>query len=312
MLDVLTDVLNSLRLRSSLFSRTELSPPWGMHFTPQSLAVFHVLDRGNGWLKLDDESTFYPLVAGEVVVLPHGDQHSLVNDPASPLVDVPLYYDGEHDCESARYGEHPTHVILCGTFHFENPNVHPLLSLLPKVIRVLPEQNGSLTTILAMIASESMSTRPGAETILRRLTDILFVHILRTWIENQAEPARGWLGALRDPQIGQALGLIHSQSERAWTVGELARAVALSRTVFSTRFTKLVSEPPVQYLTRWRIRRAVLLLNDPALVLKDIAQRAGYGSEMAFSKAFKREMGVAPGQYRRSLSQSRINAWNYG
>ena len=303
MLDVLTDVLNSLRLRSSLFSRTELSPPWGMHFTPQSLAAFHVIDRGKGWLKLDDESTFYPLVAGEVVVLPHGDQHSLVNDPASPLVDVPLYYNGQHDCESARYGEHPTHVLLCGTFHFENPNAHPLLSLLPKVIRVSPERNGSLTTILAMLASESISTRPGTETILRRLTDILFVHILRTWIENQSEPVSDWLGALRDPQIGQALALIHSQPEQAWTVNELAKSVAMSRTAFSTRFTGLVGEPPVHYLTHWRIQRATLLLNDSALALKDIAQRTGYGSEIAFNKAFKREMGVAPGQYRRSLRQ---------
>lgn len=300
MLDVLTDVLNSLRLRSSLFSRTELSPPWGMHFTPQSLAVFHVLDRGNGWLKLDDESAFYPLVAGDVVVLPHGDQHSLVNDPASTLVNVPLYYDGEHDCESARYGENPTHVVLCGTFHFENPNIHPLLSLLPKVIRVSPEQSGSLTTILAMIASESTSTRPGSETILRRLTDILFVQILRSWIENQTEPSSGWLGALRDPQISQALGLIHRHIGRAWTVNELAKSVAMSRTAFSTRFTNLVGEPPVHYLTHWRIRCASLLLSDSDLVLKDIAQRTGYGSEIAFNKAFKREMGVAPGQYRRN------------
>jgi len=304
MSDVLTDVLNSLRLRSSLFSRTELSSPWGIHFASLPLAAFHVLDRGKGWLKLNHETTYYPLVAGEVVVIPHGDEHSLADDPTSPLVNVPLYYDGQHDCESVRYGERPTHVVLCGTFHFENPNTHPLLSLLPNVIRIPPEQNESLTTILAMLASEAASTRPGAQAILRRLTDILFVQILRAWIENQAEPARGWLGALRDPQIGQALGLIHRQPERAWTVGELGRAVALSRTAFSTRFTKLVGEPPVQYLIRWRIQQAALLLNDPVLVLKDIAQRAGYGSEMAFSKAFKREMGVAPGQYRRSLSQS--------
>lgn len=304
MLDVLTDVLNSLRLRSSLFSRTELSAPWGMRFTPQSLATFHVLDGGQGWLKLVHEAKFHPLRAGEVIVIPHGDEHFLADDPASPVVDVPLFYDGQHDCESARYGERPTHVVLCGTFHFEDPQAHPLLSLLPNVIRVSPEKSGSLFTILGLPADEAVSNRPGAETILRRLTDILFVHILRAWIESQSEGLSGWLGALRDPQIGLALGLIHRQPERAWTVAELASAVALSRTAFSTRFTKLVGEPPMHYLTHWRIRRAATLLSDPARVLKEVAQRVGYGSEVAFNKAFKREMGVAPGQYRQSLSQS--------
>jgi AraC-like DNA-binding protein len=134
---------------------------------------------------------------------------------------------------------------------------------------------------------------------LRRLTDILFIQIVRQWLETQSAETQSWLGALRDPQIGKALGLIHQAPQDAWTVATLATAVAMSRSAFAARFAQLVGEPPLQYLTRWRMSQATRLLGDQQLGLVEIANRVGYESEVTFSKAFKRQLGVAPGTWRR-------------
>ena len=152
--------------------------------------------------------------------------------------------------------------------------------------------------IVHFIARESASLRPGAEVMLRRLTEMLFIQVIRVWIAQQAQANRGWLGALSDQPIGTALGLIHQSPQRKWKVEELADAVALSRSAFSTRFTALVGEPPLRYLTRWRMHMATRLLKNDVQMGK-IAQQLGYDSEVAFRKAFKREVGIPPARYRK-------------
>jgi AraC-like DNA-binding protein len=188
---------------------------------------------------------------------------------------------------------------LCGAFDFEHRGGHPLFDLLPRVLHIPHAAGHSFDAILSLMAIEAESARPGKETVLRRLADILFIEVLRHWVDRQGAETRGWLGALRDPHIGQSLALIHGQPERAWAVKTLASEAALSRSAFAARFSALVGEPPLQYLTRWRMRMAARLLRTQSLGIAEVAQRVGYASEVAFSKAFKRELGVAPGAYRR-------------
>ncbi len=308
-MDVLTDVLNSLQLRGSLYCRSELSAPWALHFLAHPTAVFHVVDRGQCWLKVLGDEAAIQLSAGDLLVLPQGSEH-LVADAlgSTAFPPVRMDYDAYRECQ-IWHPNHPgeTTLLLCGSFHFEHADDHPLLSLLPRLIHI-PCATGDtvagLRTLLSLMAQEAGSKRPGSETLLRRLADALFVQVLRYWIENQREQAAGWLGALSDTQIGSALTLIHSQPSQAWSVASLATHVAMSRSSFAARFSTLVGEPPMEYLTRWRMSTAARLLRSNQLALVEIAERVGYESEVAFNKAFKRQVGVAPGAYRRQLQQA--------
>lgn len=191
-------------------------------------------------------------------------------------------------------------VLLCGAFHLEQPNASPLLHCLPRVIHIPGEQGNmerGFADIVNFIAREAISPKSGSDVMLRRLTEMLFIQVIRLWIDQQAEG--GWLAALRDQSISTALGLIHQYPERRWKVEELAEAVALSRSVFSVRFTRLVGEPPMKYLTRWRMHKAIRLLKNEIKVEK-IAEQLGYESEVAFRKAFKREIGIPPARYRKT------------
>jgi AraC-like DNA-binding protein len=198
-------------------------------------------------------------------------------------------------------GDEPTLLLLCGAFHFDYPNGFPLVHRLPKLVHI-PGTQGRMeqgfADIVRLIARESASQQPGAEVMLRRLTELFFVQVIRLWLDQQAEASGGWVGALRDQPISAALGLIHQSPERRWTVQELAEATGLSRTAFSARFTELVGEPPMTYLTRWRMLRATRLLKNEVR-METIAELLGYESEAAFRKAFKREIGIPPAHYRR-------------
>jgi AraC-like DNA-binding protein len=153
--------------------------------------------------------------------------------------------------------------------------------------------------MLEAMGSEALSPRPGGTTVMLRLADILVIHAVRSWIDAGVDGRDGWLAALRDPQIGRAIVLMHRQPERAWTVATLAAAVNMSRSVFSDRFTALVGAPPLLYLTRWRMHLAARWLREDRTSLGEVATRLGYESEPSFSRAFKRHVGVPPGAVRR-------------
>ena len=301
-MDILTDVLNTLELKSSLYSRTEITAPWRFHFAASQDAIFHILNFGSGYICVEGEATPIPVNNGDVIVLPRGHAHAICDELTSPtLKSSKMDYDSHHGYQIFPFeGEGPKTVLLCGLFHFEHPNHFPLLQCLPNIIHI-PGERGQMADGLAdtlrLLANESASSRLGAEVILGRLTEILFLQIVRFWMEVQQPGTGGWLAALRDGPIGTALGLIHQAPEYRWKVEELANAVALSRSAFSTRFTLLVGETPVKYLTRWRMHLAMRLLRNEGNIQK-IAQRLGYDSEVAFRKAFKREVGISPAQYR--------------
>jgi AraC-like DNA-binding protein len=288
-----------------------MAAPWRFDYAASQESAFHIFNFGGGYLHVAGETAPLRVEDGDVVVLPHGHAHSISDELTSPLVKSSrLDYDEQREYEVLPFeGEGQVTVLLCGVFHFENPGDYLLLQSLPKIIRIPGEQRRmakGFANIVHLIAQESLSRQPGSEVMLRRLTEMLFIQVIRLWIEQQTPETRGWLSALGDLPISTALGLIHRSPERGWKVEELADAVALSRSAFSARFTNLVGEPPMKYLTRWRMHMATRLLKND-IKMEKIAQQLGYDSEVAFRKAFRREVGIPPARYRQhSLLSSKM------
>ncbi len=297
-MDSLTHALNLFRLRGSLYCRSELGTPWGIRFNTHPCAVFHVLHEGQGVLSLPHDQEQYHLNKGDIILLPRGDEHTIQETPFIPVsASVQLTQWGE--CAIMRWSQQPVAVLLCGTFEFENEGVAWFLKRLPRVIHIKGCEAQGLSRVLALMAEEAEANRLGKTLVLRRLSDILFVQIVQHWVEQNGIAASGWLGALHDPLIRKALDLIHTQPEQTWTVSSLARATAMSRSAFAARFRDLVGEPPLKYLTRWRMQVAAqLLTHQPKMSLCAVAEQVGYTSEAAFCKTFKRMTGQSPLSYR--------------
>ena len=305
MSDVLTSVMDAVRLRSRVFCRSELKAPWGMTLPGSDYAHFHVIERGGAWLRIEGEEPV-ALAGGDLVVVPHGTGHTLVDSlgtTARPLSEMAGRRASEGGCVVMRGGGEGAETrLVCGSFRFERREAHPLVELLPPLIHLRPAETPAaewLGATLRFLAWETREARPGTETIVSRLTDVIFVQVLRAWIESLPAGQGGWMGALRDRQVGAALALVHRAPERDWTNASLAEAVGMSRSRFAARFTALVGEPPLAYVSRWRLETAAGLLQDGALSLAEVAARVGYESEAAFSKAFRRRFGTPPGAYRR-------------
>jgi AraC-like DNA-binding protein len=306
-MDVLADVLSSTRIGGTVFCRSELTAPWGMLFEPASRAGLHIVARGSCWLRARGRSTPLHLAQGDVVLLPHGAGHSLTSDPNVQPVPFPKLVGrcqvshNAHGMSLSMEGKGPSTVLLCGAYRFEHDGIHPLLSLLPPLIHIPASGGlvaGPLEAVLRLLVAEYAQPGPGSVTVTARLVDVLFIQIIRCWLEQQPEGSAGWLGAVRDPQVGRALALMHGEPRRDWTVESLAAEVACSRATFARRFRDLVGEPPLVYLTRLRMDVAARMLRDSDQPLAAIAAHVGYASEFAFNRTFHRVRGVPPGRYR--------------
>jgi AraC-like DNA-binding protein len=302
-MDVLSEVLAEVRLESTLYARFAVTAPWAVAYPEGETAGFHVVTQGGCVLEMAGERI--ELDAGDFVVLPHGTAHTLrsrgIDAPVTPVESFVGAAEGFGEVEHGGGGEAAGY--LCGAFHFADSRRNPVLAALPPLIHVRGENGRVLPWLelsLQMVACEASSRRAGGATVLARLADILFVQAVRAHLASLPEHSAGWLGALRDPQIGRALSLIHREPERPWTVGSLAAAVFMSRSSFAERFTRRVGQPPLAYLAAWRMYRAGRLLRSGNVRMAEVAQRLGYGSEAAFSTAFKRWAGVSPGAYRRA------------
>ena len=312
--DVLTDVLETVRVGAACYGRVEASAPWGIGVAADEQdAKFHVLLSGECWLDVEGQDAIH-LSGGDLVALPHGHAHALRDLPGSPirpLTELVTAPSGKCQSSIITGGDGASATLVTGSFHFEDRRNNPLLSVLPPVI-VLPGELSRnvhwLEPTLKFIACEAASGRPGAQTVVSRLADVLFIQIVRGYLATLPPGASGWLGALGDAQIGSALSLIHQSPELDWTVQSLAARVAMSRSAFASRFARLVGEPPLAYVTRWRMQKAAGLLRQSSSTLADIAERVGYDSEAAFSKAFKRAVGSAPGAYRRAAKATLVAA----
>jgi AraC-like DNA-binding protein len=304
--DPLGETLHMLRLNGSLYCRSELTAPWGIDMPSfDGYMIFHVVTSGHCWLEIEGEEPRL-LQQGSLTLVPHGNGHCIRSSPgarAMPLFDIPVERISDR-YEVMRFGgDGDLTQLTCGVVSFDQLAGQQLVAQLPEVLQIDSwdeEEDSWLQSTLRFISREARELRPGGETVITHLADILIIQAIRTWIDQAPEADQGWLAALRDKQVGRALAAIHREPEKDWTVDSLAREVGMSRSGFSARFTSLVGESAKRYLTQWRMQLARAQLQQTSDSLSVLADRLGYQSEAAFCRAFKRVYGVPPGSFRHS------------
>jgi AraC-like DNA-binding protein len=320
-MDALSDLLRVVRFSGGIFLESNFRDPWCIRAQmlaedcgpgvpgEAGLVAFHYVLEGTMQVRLANEE---PREAGpgRIIVLSHNDPHLLGSDVTLPPVDGrPLMRKaGEHELARIDAGTGPEirNRFVCGFLATPIRN-HPLLVALPSLL--VADLNGSPSaewagTSFRYAAREHAARRPGSPEMVARLSEMLFVEAVRGFIESLPPDATGWLAALRDPFLSRALGVLHQRPAYAWSADDLAKEANLSRSAFAERFTATIGLPPMSYLTRWRMLLASRRLRESADTIAQIAEAVGYESEATFSRAFRREMGVAPGTWRRNASRS--------
>ncbi|MEM1230599.1 MAG: AraC family transcriptional regulator [Pseudomonadota bacterium] len=304
-MDALTDILNTLRLSSSLYFRTDLTAPWGITVPPkESVARFHIVIRGQCWLRVDGQQGLH-MSNGDLVVIPHGASHVIADDPSSaalPLDDVlnEVAYDGQGPLVYG--GDGPGCCLVCGELSFDDLGNHPLLEHLPARLYVTGDSSYNthwLDSALGFIAHEAANSEPGATAIIDRLSELILIQVIRATLAETTERIP-FLSVFSDVRLNQVLSAIHADPAADWSVERLGQLVNMSRSSFSNRFSELADMTPLQYVIFVRMQRASRLLVETEMTLAAIAEEVGYHSEAAFSLAFKKQFGSRPGKFRRS------------
>jgi AraC-like DNA-binding protein len=321
-MDALSDVLKAVRLEGAVYLNAEFTAPWCIRgecsvpwvrerlATADHVLFFHFLTEGACRARLGDGSIELSAVAGDLILITHDERHLMGSDlhflptEASEMLEADAVADP--DVVQLRFGGGGEIArFVCGYLACNRGVLRPLLDALPRLLRIPVGDAmaaGSLRDLLRLGVRESKASRPGAESMLAKLSELIFVEAIRRYAESLPPGGSGWLAAVRDAHIGRALALLHAAPARAWTVDDLAREVALSRSALADRFTGIVGEAPMQYLTRWRLALAAQALRTGVEPIGRIAERCGYDSESAFNRAFKREFNSPPAAWRRAAS----------
>ncbi|HMI91232.1 MAG TPA: AraC family transcriptional regulator, partial [Polyangiales bacterium] len=315
--DTLSEVLRSVRLTGAVFFKVEAAAPWvaespasqaiAPHVMPgvEHVIAYHVAVRGSCWANLIGEPPI-KLDEGDVVVFPHGDPHVMASAPGLRApVNLQLYRYPEAGQLPIAVSINDTAgeraLLVCGFLGCDARPFNPLLAALPRILHV-PKQSGPegvlLEQLVRVAVAESTGQSAGSECMLARLSELLFIEVVRRQVASLPGETTGWLAGLRDELCGRALSALHDRPAQPWTLELLAAEVGLSRSMLAERFHHYVGVPPMQYLARWRMQLAASLLTGTSLGLAQVAERVGYGSEAALSRAFKRLVGVAPSAWR--------------
>jgi AraC-like DNA-binding protein len=303
-MDVLAQVLDRVRLGGTLLFHFELGHPWNLALPERPHALFHYLSRGSATLAFERRQDLH-LTEGDFVVVTRGEPHAIYSDrQTKPLSILDIDRPSERLGLVRQGGDsQPVSILICGNFTVSRPTYDTVLELLPPVLLLKPAADRDwLESILQRMVSESALERPGQGVALSRLTEVLFVEVLRSWIKSLSPGEGGWLGAMADPHIGPALRLIHERLDRPWSLRDLGLRVGLGRSAFSARFAKLVGQPMHRYLIARRMIEAAFLLESSDEPIARIASRVGYETAAAFSKLFQRHHGLSPGRYRATHS----------
>jgi AraC-like DNA-binding protein len=301
-------------LTGAVFFDVRASEPWVAE-TPKGSSIvrriftdaehlipYHVMTRGSGWAAVLDEPPIR-FATGDVIVFPQGDAHVISSAPGMRgTPDLGLYRrpkDGQLPFAISMGDRRAEEAhIVCGYLACDARPFNPLLSALPRVVRINDSAGGALGAFVQFAVAESTTPRMGGESVLSRLSELMFVDVVRRYLETLPADRTGWLAGLRDPSVGRALTALHRSPTRDWTVGSLAREAGLSRSVLAERFTQFVGQPAMQYLTNWRMQLAANHLLSGTESVATVADRVGYESEAAFSRAFKKVVGMPPSQWR--------------
>lgn len=330
-LDPLSDVLRSVRLRGSVFFHVSCRDEWAALAPPsgelgpavmpgaEHVIEYHMFIKGQGWIAIDGEPP-QRMHEGEVVMLPHGDRHVVSSAPNVAPTDeaaaegdwlfrmrddpkpIPISYrGGMFAAGSGLPPEESSTVILCGFIACDLRPFNPLIEALPRLLHLPAGGMGAwVAPMLEQAASETDLRRPGGNALLQRVSEMVFVDGARRYLDSLPAEAQGWLGALRDRQVGRAIGLMHAEPAHPWTLEELGQRVGLSRSALHERFVSLTGMPPAQYLTNWRMQCGARLLREGDANVAAVALEVGYESEAAFARAFKRATGLPPAAWRRT------------
>lgn len=323
-MDPIADLFETMRVTAAVHCRLEATAPWGLtreasaeesraggpereKASPCQLAHFGTIARGNCWLTVAGIADPLSLTGGDCFLLAPGTSYTLRDDPRTPAHSF-CEVAPEGGSGVVRYGGGGTATtVISGFLSFDTASIRTLTHLLPSLILIKADQAQSLAlhATLQMLAVEMAEQTPGAKVVADCLASILFVQAIRAHMASGSESCqRGWLRAIFDPKIGAALKAIHDGVSSPWTVESLATAAGMSRSAFASRFKELLEQTPLEYVTDWRMQKATRLLREQDKKLVEIAESVGYESGAAFSKAFKRIVGVAPGEYRQSGNAS--------
>lgn len=297
------EALRYVKMSGIFYCPSELTEPWGIELPPMENCVwFHVVTEGVANIEVNGETR--TVHAGDLVLVPHGNGHRAWGSQPAPTPDVfslpHEYYSDQYALLRHGGGGERSHVV-CGGIRFDHPAATHLVESLPTIIHIEAAQSTRadwMRATLELMAEETRHVRPGSEVVISRLCDIVVMQAIRSWIEHDPDAQTGWLGALRDERVGAAIASIHATPDRNWTVASLADEAAMSRSAFAARFTELVGEPAMAYVTRWRMHVAFELLRTGETTVAAAAARVGYDSEAAFSRAFKRVTGTTPSSAR--------------
>ena len=296
--DLLSDVLRLLRLKSCVYFLRDFSAPWAMEMPKSPFAQFHVVVRGRCIAELPDRQI--EAAPGDILHFPHGKAHSLADQAGRNAV------PGMHVLENPElFSEGPaTSQLLCGHYEFRSDIKHPLLEQLPELVHLksfeLPA-SGGVENVTALLVREMNEDAPGSDAVIERLAEILLIQVLRAQLARANTP-HGFLAAMTDSRLASAIKLIHSRWPDKLTIDDLAATAGMSRSGFALQFKKVSEISPIAYLAKWRMWQASDILTTTGLGLARIAEMTGYDSEISFSRAFKREFGIAPGEFRRQMA----------
>ena len=326
--DILSDLLRSVRLRGAVFYYVSFRDQWSAEAPAareiaeavlpgcEHVMEYHMIAKGNGWAAVSGE-TPVRLEAGDIVLFPQGDRHVLSNAPgrephrmtaewvyASQHVPKPMpisYHHGVVDPGALMPVQDADTIAVCGFLGCDLQPFNPLIATLPRLLHLPLSQAGDwVTRVIDQAVVESNQRRPGSDAVLERLSEMMFVDAARRYLDRLPEDATGWLAGLRDRFVGKALALMHERPDHPWCIDDLAHEVGLSRSALHDRFMRFLGHPPMQYLLKWRIQLGARLLRESNHNVATIALDVGYDSEAAFSRAFKRVVGVSPSAWRKA------------
>ena len=318
-MDALSEALSTVRMNAAIFFDAEFTAPWGFRAPParevapalapgvEHIVIFHLLTEGSAVVRMEGEPDL-PLEAGDIVIIPHGDTYTISHGSPATLreggASIERYLAGGLTTTCYGGGGEQANFV-CGYFGCERGALRLFLAGLPRMIKINVRGDASgewLESSLRYLVSEAAAHRPGGTVLLSKMAEALFVEALRRYMGGLPLEQTGWLAGARDPLVGAALALMHQKPCHPWTLPGLAQAVGTSRTVLSERFAHFLGESPINYLSRWRLQLAAQLLQGDRKTMLQVAMDVGYGSEAAFSRAFKREFGLPPAQYRKTLA----------
>ena len=315
-MDALSEILHSVKLEGAVFYNAEFTAPWGfrsppsrevvafLNKGPKHVILYHLLSQGRARAWVENSTHAIELVAGDIVVFPHGDAHIISNGSPSSIVD-----NGEHLKEVFSQGMvlvrnggggEPT-VFVCGYMECDSELSKTFLGGLPPVFKVNIRNGHSgqwLENSIKFSAEQASANRAGSDAVLTRLSEALFVETMRRYMAELPPQQTGWLAGARDPLVGAALAQIHRAPEYPWTIANLAQRVGVSRSVLAERFRSYLGEPPMTYLSRWRLQLGARMLISTSYSVARISGDVGYESEPAFNRAFKRQFGTPPARFR--------------